>query len=116
MAGLKLPVAAHPPTEAFRRVFATTSSTSLYFQQPGPADAEMAADPRRAMLRLLVAYGTTPAGPNPRRCAWTRPEGFTDQLAEPQRLLDWLTAAELDHYAQECPGAPGSPGPELVSA
>jgi len=29
------------------------------------------------------------------------PAGFVDRLAEPDRLPDWLSAAELDHYNTE---------------
>ena len=64
-----------PPTEAFRRVFGDNFFYILYFQPPGPADAEMAADPRQAMLRLLGGMQTRRT--KPRRCAcWTPPGGF----------------------------------------
>ncbi|MFN8071761.1 MAG: alpha/beta hydrolase [Mycobacterium sp.] len=104
VAGLSFPPVPRPrtpPTEAFRRVFGDNFFYILYFQPPGPADAEMAADPRRAMLRLLGGMQTPPDQAAALRMLDPGPEGFIDRLAEPQRLPDWLTAAELDHYAQE---------------
>ncbi len=104
VAGLSFPPVPRPhtpPTEAFRRIFGDNFFYILYFQQPGPADAEMAADPRRAMLRLLGGMQAPPDQAAALRMLAPGPEGFIDRLAEPQRLPDWLTAAELDHYAQE---------------
>ena len=94
VAGLAVPPIPRPqtpPTEAFRRIFGDNFFYILYFQQPGPADAELAADPaphhapaagrhadtrrtRQAALRML-----TPG-----------PAGFLDRLTEPDRLPDWL--------------------------
>ena len=56
VAGLSVPPVPRPlrpPTEAFRRIFGDNFFYILYFQQPGVADAEMAADPARAMRRML---------------------------------------------------------------
>ncbi len=94
-----------PPTHAYRRVFGDNFFYVLYFQQPGVADAEMAADPRTAMRRMLgglrapadEASATTMA----MRMLAPGPQGFIDRLTEPERLPDWLTEAELDYYAEE---------------
>ena len=41
------------------RCSATTSSTSCYFQEPGPADAELNRDPATTMRRLMGSLTTT---------------------------------------------------------
>lgn len=104
VAGLSFPPVPRPripPTEAFRRIVGDNFFYILYFQQPGPADAEMAADPRRAMRRLLAGLQAPPDDAAAQRMPDDTAEGFIDRLAEPQQLPDWLTGAELDHYAQE---------------
>ncbi len=48
VAGLSLPPVPRPrvpTTQAFRRIFGDNFFYILYFQEPGPADAELAADP-----------------------------------------------------------------------
>ena len=99
-----------PPTVAFRRIFGDNFFYILYFQQPGVADAEMAADPGRAMRRMLGGMRAPAADSgNPvsadeaaaLRMLAPGPEGFIERLPEPERLPDWLTAAELDHYVEE---------------
>jgi pimeloyl-ACP methyl ester carboxylesterase len=73
----------------------------LYFQQPGVADAEMAADPRRSLRRMLGGMRTPSDDADVARMLAPGPEGFIDRLPEPDRLPDWLTAADLDHYVAE---------------
>lgn len=104
VAGLAVPPVPRPqtpPTEAFRRIFGSNFFYILYFQEPGLADAEMAADPRRAMRRMLGGMRAPATEAEALRMLTPGPEGFIDRLAEPEHLPDWLTAAELDHYAQE---------------
>ncbi len=123
VAGLSVPPIPRPrvpPTAAFRRIFGDNFFYILYFQQPGAADAEMAADPRRALRRLfggLRVPGTeAEARPMPGTEAEARPmpgteaeamrmlapgpEGFIDRLPEPGHLPDWLTPADLDTYVE----------------
>ncbi len=90
-----------PPTEAFRRIFGENFFYILYFQQPGVADAEMAADPGRAMRRMLGGMRAPTDEAEAIRMLAPGPEGFIDRLPEPDRLPDWLTQAELDHYVEE---------------
>lgn len=104
VAGLSVPPVprpAKPPTEAFRAAFGDRFFYILYFQQPGPADAEMAADPARAMRRMLGGLRVSADDSAAARMAAPGPQGFIDRLPEPQRLPDWLSAAELDHYVAE---------------
>ncbi|MCV7422284.1 alpha/beta hydrolase [Mycobacterium yunnanensis] len=90
-----------PPTQAWRAAFGENFFYILYFQEPGPADVELAADPARTMRRLMggmTSRGTenvfvTMATPGP--------AGFIERLPEPDGLPDWITPAEFDHYVAE---------------
>lgn len=104
VAGLSVPPVPRPqtpPTQAFRRIFGDSFFYILYFQAPGVADAEMAADPRRAMLRMLAGMRAPADEAEALRMLAPGPDGFIDRLAEPSRLPEWLSAAELDYYVEE---------------
>lgn len=77
-----------PPTEAFRRIVGDNFFYMLYFQEVGPADTEMDADPARTMRRMLggMQAGGSDSG------------GFIDRLAEPDGLPSWLSPEEFDVY------------------
>lgn len=91
-----------PPTQLFKQVFGDTFFYILHFQKPGVADAEFAADPATFMRRMLAGLtADVPAaalaelaGPNDGR-------GMVERLPEPERLPDWLSQDELDHYVTE---------------
>ena len=77
----------------------------LYFQQPGRADAELAADPASTLRRFLYsASGDNPATDPPR--PWVIPDGRTllETMPEPKRLPDWLTEADIEVFAREYAG------------
>lgn len=104
VAGLSVPPVPRPlvpPTAAFRRIFGENFFYILYFQQPGVADAEMAADPRRAMRRMLGGMRAPGNETDALRMVAPGPEGFIERLPEPGRLPDWLTEDELRHYVDE---------------
>ncbi len=92
-----LPRSAGPPTVGMARRFGA-DYYQLYFQQPGVADAELAADPRATFRRLLSTTGgggpttalTVPAG-----------RGFLDACPEPDNLPEWLTEGDLDAFVEE---------------
>jgi pimeloyl-ACP methyl ester carboxylesterase len=70
----------------------------VYFQQPGVADAELNADPRRTLRMLLY----TASGDAPQRPPMVPPGGgFLDFLQDPAVLPAWLTEADLDAYTQD---------------
>ena len=104
VAALSVPVvprAKVPPTQALRRTFGENFFYMLYFQEPGVADAELNGDPARTMRRLM---GGEPASGDQNaalRMLAPGPEGFIDRLAEPERLPDWISQDELDHYIGE---------------
>lgn len=106
VAGLSVPPVPRPqtpPTAAFRRIFGENFFYILYFQQPGPADAEMDGDPHRALRRMLG--GMRVPGPGDEQTALRMltpgPAGFIDRLPEPAGLPDWLSREELDTYVSE---------------
>ena len=89
-----------PTTEAFRRMFGDNFFYILYFQEPGPADAELALDPATTMRRLMAApRPDDPAGAA--RMLAPGPEGFIARLSEPGGLPPWLRQHEFDYYVTE---------------
>ena len=104
VAGLSVPPVPRPrtpPTEAFRRIFGDNFFYILYFQQRGVADAEMAADPHRALLRMLGGMRAPADEAAALRMLAPGPEGFVERLEEPDRLPEWLASGELDRYVTE---------------
>jgi pimeloyl-ACP methyl ester carboxylesterase len=83
-----------PTTEAFRRMVGDNFFYILYFQEPGPADAELSADVATTMRRIMSADLSVPA-PN------QDPQGFLDRIAEPGHIPSWLSQDEFDHYVAE---------------
>jgi pimeloyl-ACP methyl ester carboxylesterase len=71
----------------------------LYFQEPGVAEAELEADVRATMRRLLYSI----SGDIPESRFWNRPVGstFLDATAEPAALPGWLTERDLDVFVGE---------------
>lgn len=86
-----------PPTELFRLTHAGRFHYMAYFQEAGPADEELARDPRR-MLAAFFWSGSA-AGHYNRGLPDTA--GFLDWVVMPDRLPDWLTEEDLDTYASE---------------
>ncbi|MGE2834147.1 alpha/beta fold hydrolase [Mycobacterium sp. SMC-4] len=97
VAGLSLPPVPRPKvptTQAFRRIFGDQFFYILYFQESGPADAELARDPATTFRRLF-AMGAVDGE------VAAEPTGFLDRLPEPGGLPGWLTSAEFDVYVDE---------------
>lgn len=89
------------PTEMWRSAFGDNFFYIVYFQEPGPADAELDSDPARTMRRLLGGIRSTGDENIFVQMATPGPEGFIDRLPEPDALPGWLTQDELDHYVAE---------------
>jgi len=101
VAGLSLPPVPRPKvptTAAFRRIFGDRFFYILYFQDEGPADAELDRDPATTFRRLFTmgASGAT-ASASP----MSEPQGFLDRIPEPHGLPDWISQADFDVYVQE---------------
>lgn len=104
VAALSVPAAPRSrvaPTQAWRKTFGENFFYILYFQEPGVADAELNADPARTMRRMLGGLRTSGNPITASRMVAPGPEGFIDRLPEPDRLPDWLSQEELDHYIAE---------------
>ncbi|MHA6784650.1 alpha/beta fold hydrolase [Pseudonocardia saturnea] len=88
-----LPRTAGPPIPLMARRYGERFY-QLWFQEPGPADAELAADPRASLRRILTGMGAgspvvPPGG------------GFLDTLADRPALPAWLAEDDLDVYVAE---------------
>lgn len=103
VAGLSLPPVPRPKvptTQAFRRLFGDRFFYILYFQEQGPADAELARDPATTFRRLFT-MGESSDDESASRMSEPGPEGFLDRLPEPGRLPDWISQADFDVYVDE---------------
>lgn len=104
VAGLSVPPfppAMMPPPSVTRRIYGE-GFYQVYFQEPGLADAELAADPASFLRRILVgASGDGRQEDEPR--LWIVPEGGTllDPLPEPRELPDWLTEEDVAAFARD---------------
>ncbi|KXU32718.1 hypothetical protein A0J57_09070 [Sphingobium sp. 22B] len=92
--------------EAARRA-GRTGFYQLYFQEPGRADAELAADPETSMRRFLW---TLSGGPEQPWGGVIGAEGTIESLWEPTGDMPWLTADDL-HFYTEAFKASGFTGP-----
>lgn len=103
VAGLSLPPVPRPrvpTTQAFRRVFGDNFFYILYFQEPGPADAELAADPAATFRRL---FATASAGDQAAalRMLAPGPEGFLARIPDPDALPQWISQHDFEVYVDE---------------
>lgn len=78
----------------------------LYFQTPGPAEAELSRDPRACIRRVLYSgSGDIPrrsgAGPSGLSGMVPRDGGFLTRTRDPETLPAWLSEGDLDFYAGE---------------
>jgi pimeloyl-ACP methyl ester carboxylesterase len=73
----------------------------LYFQEPGKAERELDADPKKTMRMMLYSA----SGSVPREEKWNldlpKSSGFLTGMKEPAKLPGWLAQADLDYYAGE---------------
>jgi pimeloyl-ACP methyl ester carboxylesterase len=96
-----LPRARVPPTEAFRKTFGDNFFYMLYFQEPGVADAELDADPAKTIRRMMGSLRRPDDEAAALRMTQPGSAGFVERLPEPNRLPDWISTQELDHYINE---------------
>jgi pimeloyl-ACP methyl ester carboxylesterase len=90
-----------PPTQAFRAIFGDNFFYMLYFQEPGAADAELAADPARTITRMLGGLALSDDPETGLRMIRPGPAGFVERLPEQDGLPAWISAHEVDHYVAE---------------
>lgn len=104
VAGLSVPAVPRShvaPTRAWRKMLGDKFFYILYFQEPGVADAELNGDPARTIRRMLGGLRNPGDPVTAARMVAPGSEGFIDRLPEPDRLPDWLSQEELDHYIGE---------------
>jgi pimeloyl-ACP methyl ester carboxylesterase len=89
-----------PTTQAFRKVFGDNFFYILYFQEQGPADAELNRDPATTLRKLMGSLTPTDEAAG-LRMLQPGPEGFIDRIPEPGGLPDWISHDEFDHYVDE---------------
>ncbi|WDZ81414.1 alpha/beta hydrolase (plasmid) [Ensifer adhaerens] len=105
---ISVPMMAPPPIPP-TRIFPQTDESqlyALYFQEPSIAEAELERDIRQTLRKILFAAsgeaGPRQVGdqtPNPFGMV-SRRDGLLAALPDPQQMPDWLTAADLEAYAQ----------------
>jgi len=91
-----------PPTQMLQQFAQGKFNFALAFQQPGVAEAELDADPRRSLRRFLHALSGE-APPDVLTYLFTgKPAdaGILEGMPEPTALPAWLTEADLDVYAR----------------
>jgi pimeloyl-ACP methyl ester carboxylesterase len=96
-----LPRGPVPTVTLLRQIYADNFFYMLYFQEPGVADAELAADPAKTMRRMLG--GATPGQLSQEQLeALAAPgsSGLLDRMPEPTALPHWLSQSDLDHYVE----------------
>jgi len=95
------PRSSRPPIASIKYLFGDTFFYMLYFQGVGPADEELARDPRESLSRFYwSASGDVPAGFTTVRDY--HGTGLLDVLdVPPDPFPAWLTPADLDLYASE---------------
>ena len=89
-----------PPTQLLKQMFPNNFFYILYFQQPGPAEAELEADVRKFMRLML--YGASGDAPQDALLSQKPKDAkFLEGMPEPKQLPSWLTEADLDYYTHE---------------
>jgi pimeloyl-ACP methyl ester carboxylesterase len=94
---------AEPPIQTLKKIYGENFYYVLYFQQPGVAEEEFEADPRKTLRRIYTLYGghgtpvDSPSVTDPKMSAG----GWLPRIGEPKVLPSWLKQADLDYYASE---------------
>ena len=104
VAGMSVPFTPRPPAPTTRLLKAIAGDRfmyMLYFQEPGKAERELEADPRRTLRMLL--YSASGSVPEDRAWKFDLPKtaGFLDAMVDPDRLPAWLSEADLSVYTGE---------------
>jgi pimeloyl-ACP methyl ester carboxylesterase len=104
VAGMSVPYrprSSRAPTGSLKYLFGDTFFYMLYFQAVGPADEELARDPRETLTRFYwSASGDAPAGFTTVRDR--HGTGLLDVLdGAPEEFPGWLTREDLDHATAE---------------
>lgn len=103
VAGISVPPVPRPrvpTTQAYRKLFGDNFFYILYFQTPGPADAELNRDPATT-LRKLMGMESTADEASALRMLAPGPAGFLDRIPDPGGPPPWLSDDEFACYVEE---------------
>jgi pimeloyl-ACP methyl ester carboxylesterase len=89
-----------PPLQILRQRFAETFFYIVYFQEPGVAEKELEADPRRSLRLILYAISGDGRGMSG-FAGKPKESGLLDGMNDPAVLPSWLTEADIDYYGGE---------------
>lgn len=102
--GVSVPFTPWParPTDIMKAMWTDRFFYILYFQQVGPPEKELEADVRRTMHNILWGASGEMYKGMPSEFPPMEGTGFLDMFTDiPERLPDWLTQADLDHYVKQ---------------
>src|SRR5207248_9799872 len=98
-----LPTSLMPRTE-------TAQSYLLYFQEPGPAEAELGRDPRATLRNMLFGASgdgvaatraaVAAGGPAPNLGMVPKGGGFLQGPGAPATLPSWISESDIDYYGE----------------
>jgi len=101
------PRAKAPPTSLLPRT-ETAQSYQLYFQEQGPAEAELGRDPRATLRNMLfgasgdgVAAARAAGGTTPNLAMVPKGSGFLRGPGAPASLPSWISERDIDHHGEE---------------
>lgn len=89
------------PTDAMRRVPEGKQLYQWYFQQPGVAEQELEADPKRSLRMVLYSTSGSIPKEDKIRYIFGLNEKLLDGCADPEHLPVWLKPNDLDYYSSE---------------
>jgi pimeloyl-ACP methyl ester carboxylesterase len=98
------PRAASPPVQFMKQLFGDTFFYIVYFQDVGPADAELAEDVRKTVLRFAWSVSGAAATSQDAALITTQKVGeggFLDMLSDPQGPMEWFTDEDLEYFVGE---------------
>lgn len=96
-----LPRGATNPAQVMQAIAGEENFYQLYFQEPGRAEAELEADPRRAMAMLLYSLSGDARPDEQWKFRFPKSMKFIDTGVVPRQLPPWLSEADLDVFAGE---------------
>ncbi len=100
------PRSAGPPIQMMRQIFGENFFYQIYFQEVGPADAELGRDPRKTVRRFAWSVSGEAAEGRDENALFqmmpAKDTGFLDQMADPPAgKMAWFTKEDEDYFVEE---------------